>query len=122
MFMVRDDKLDMMLTQRSNDIVPAFSINQIQYVALQMMIAHVLGLKVGKFVHSVGNMHYYNKHEEKGIISFLRNQKASKQKPILKFKPKSNNFEDFRIEDFSVENYTPNTEFNFKIDVALGKL
>ena len=117
MFMVRDEFLDMMLTQRSNDILPAFSINQIQYVALQMMIAHVLGLKAGKFVHSVGNIHYYNKHEK--IVEEFLKKEPSTQQPILKFSPKSNNFEDFTIDDFSVENYEPDA-FNEKLEIALG--
>ena len=118
MFMVRGEFLDLMLTQRSNDILPAFSINQIQYVALQMMIAHVLGLKAGKFVHSVGNIHYYNKHE--GIVKEFIQKKPSEQQPVLKFTPKSNRFEDFTIDDFSVENYTPDP-FNEKLEIALGK-
>lgn len=118
MFMVRGEFLDLMLTQRSNDILPAFSINQVQYVALQMMIAHVLGLKAGKFVHSVGNIHYYNKHE--AIVKEFVKKKPSEQQPVLKFTPKSNKFEDFTIDDFCVENYTYDP-FNEKLEIALGK-
>src|SRR5690606_16072396 len=41
--------LDWTLIMRSSDYLVAGHINMIQYVALQMMIAHHLGYKVGKF-------------------------------------------------------------------------
>ena len=54
--------LDMTLIQRSSDYIMAGYINKIQYVALQMMIAHHLGYKVGKFCHLVQNLHIYDRH------------------------------------------------------------
>ncbi len=59
--------LDMKLTQRSNDYISAGYINKSQYVALQEMVAghlryHGMDIKVGKFTHSITNLHIYDRH------------------------------------------------------------
>ena len=55
---VRGEYLDMMLVQRSGDMLTASGpggINEIQYAALQMMIARHTGYKPGMFTHVVAN-------------------------------------------------------------------
>ena len=59
---VRGEYLDCTLMQRSQDILGAANINNTQYVALQMMVAKHCGLKPGKFMHFVQNLHIYDKH------------------------------------------------------------
>jgi thymidylate synthase len=55
---VRGEYLDMLLVQRSGDMLTASGpggINEIQYAALLMMIARHTGYKPGKFSHIVAN-------------------------------------------------------------------
>lgn len=59
------DYLDMELHQRSSDFVVAGTINQVQYVVLLYMVAHDLGLKVGRFTWFVGNIQIYDRHIDK---------------------------------------------------------
>ena len=64
---VRGEYLDMVLVQRSGDMLTASGaggINEIQYAALLMMIARVCGLKEGVFTHFVANEQIYDRHME----------------------------------------------------------
>ena len=114
---VRGEYLDMILNQRSSDFLMAWSINQAQYVALQMMIAHAVGLKPGKFTHVVGNLHIYDRHLEAAKIMHERKPKST-NRPVMKFEPESNNFYSFKIEDFKLEGYEPNEE-QIKLEIAI---
>lgn len=105
MWSVRGDYLDCTLVQRSQDILGANNINNIQYVALQMMVAYVTGYKVGKFAHFIQNAHIYDRHMD--IAKDFLERPISEKQPKLIFEPKSNNFYDFTIDDFRVEDYEP---------------
>ena len=62
---VRGEYLDMMLVQRSGDMLTASGpggINEIQYAALLMMIARHTGYKPGVFSHVVANEQIYDRH------------------------------------------------------------
>ena len=64
---VRGEYLDMMLVQRSGDMLTASGpggINEIQYAALLMMIARHTGYKPGAFTHVVANEQIYDRHME----------------------------------------------------------
>ena len=115
LFAVRDNFLDLLLIQRSSDLLVASSINCIQYVALQMMIAKSCNLKIGKFTRIVNNLHIYDRHFDKAEI--LLNRKIGKQ-PILKLNTNETDFYKFKIEDFKIENYefqSPQIEFEIAI-------
>ena len=62
---VRGEYLDMLLVQRSGDMLTASGpggINEIQYAALLMMIARHTGYKPGVFSHMVANEQIYDRH------------------------------------------------------------
>ena len=62
---VREEYLDMMLVQRSGDMLTASGpggINEIQYAAFLMMIARHTGYKPGVFTHVVANEQIYDRH------------------------------------------------------------
>lgn len=120
---VRDKYLDMCLIQRSGDMITASGaggVNEVQYACLQMMIAKATGYKAGKFTHFVANEQIYDRHVDAANELLIR---AKQQKldlstsnghydyefePVkMNFNPKSDNFYDFSIEDFSLENYNP---------------
>lgn len=115
MWSVRGDYLDCTLVQRSNDACVAYNINNIQYVALQMMIAHCCGLKPGKFMRVVQNLHIYDRHMD--AAEEYVNRYVSSENPRLVFEPKSDNFFEFTLDDFRIENYHP--EKQIKTEVAI---
>lgn len=112
---VRGEYLDWTLVQRSQDICGANNINNIQYVALQMMVAKHCGLKPGKFLHVIQNAHLYDRHIP--IAEEFLNRPTSEKQPKLIFEPKSDNFFEFTIDDFRVEDYEPQSKIN--IDIAI---
>ncbi len=112
MWVVRGDYLDCTLVQRSSDYIVSVSINEVQYVALQMMIAHTCGLKVGKFTHYICNLHLYDRHIEQALELIRRYEtpnllRGDEEEPQFIFNPKSDNFYDFSIDDFSLIDYEP---------------
>ena len=115
MVTVRGEYLDWTLVQRSQDICGANNINNIQYVALQMMVAKHCGLKPGKFLHVIQNAHLYDRHIP--IAEEFLNRPTSEKQPRLIFEPKSDNFFEFTIDDFRVEDYEPQPKIN--IDIAI---
>lgn len=115
MVTVRGEYLDWTLVQRSQDICGANNINNIQYVALQMMVAKHCGLKPGKFLHVIQNAHLYDRHIP--IAEEFLNRPTSEKQPKLIFEPKSDNFFEFTVDDFRVEDYEPQPKIN--IDIAI---
>jgi thymidylate synthase len=109
--------LDATLIQRSSDYLVANHVNKIQYVALQMMLAHVCDMKPGKFAHFVQNLHIYNKHRLGG--SELMRRTPAPQQPILKLKPDTpKDFYQIGIDNFELLCY--NIEYpRIKFDLAI---
>lgn len=113
---VRGEYLDMVLIQRSGDMLTASGaggINEIQYAALLMMIARHCGYKPGVFTHFVANEQIYNRHVEQAN-EMLNRVKALEEmdnltSPKLLLNPDKTNFFEMTIEDFTVENYEPMT-------------
>ena len=120
---VRGEYLDMLLVQRSGDMLTASGpggINEIQYAALLMMIARHTGYKPGVFSHMVANEQIYDRHmdaandmrsrfsvreqEEFYMESVLR---QTILQPRLVLNPEKTNFYDMTIDDFTMENYNP---------------
>lgn len=98
--------LDLTLIQRSSDYLVAGHINMIQYVALQMMLAHHCGYKVGKFARFTQNLHIYDRHIEQAYELLDRvPPKESQPKLILKADGKS--FYDITENDFELIDYEP---------------
>lgn len=108
---VRGEYLDMVLIQRSGDMLTASGpggINEIQYAALLMMIARHTGYKPGVFSHLVANEQIYDRHYDAAEEILHRYQEDTyQQKPRLILNPDKTNFYDFTIEDFSMIDYTP---------------
>ena len=115
---VRDEYLDMVLVQRSGDMLTASGpggINEIQYAALLMMIARHTGYKPGIFSHFIANEQIYDRHMDAAEEMLKRTYEIEKEEyfngcmrsPKLILNPEKTNFYDFTIEDFTMEDYTP---------------
>lgn len=89
----------------------AGGINEIQYAALQMMIARHCGYKAGKFTHFVANEQIYDRHVEQAkemVKRYMNNKDDIDTKHTkLILNPDKTNFYDFTIDDFTMEDYNP---------------
>ena len=117
---VRGEYLDMMLVQRSGDMLTASGpggINEIQYAALLMMIARHTGYKPGVFTHIVANEQIYDRHidaaiemkkrfKEKVVESYTAHEWEIRI-PELALNPNKTNFYDFTVDDFMMVDYQP---------------
>ena len=59
-FTVLDDKLNMSVVMRSNDLWYGFCNDQYQFSNLQMYVAQKLNIPVGIYYHYAHNLHLYN--------------------------------------------------------------
>ena len=103
-FYVNDGKLSCQLYQRSGDVFLGIPFNIASYALLTMMIAKVCNLKLGDFVHTIGDAHIYNNHLEQINLQMSRTPR-SLPKMIIHGEQKS--IEDFKFEDFELVDYHP---------------
>ena len=101
-FYVANGKLSCQLYQRSADIFLGVPFNIASYAMLTHMMAHVTGLKVGEFVHTLGDAHIYLNHLEQIDEQLSRTPYAL---PRLVMKREVKAIDEFRYEDFEVVNY-----------------
>ncbi len=101
-FYVADGKLSCQLYQRSADIFLGVPFNIASYALLTMMVAQVTGLKLGDFVHTLGDAHLYSNHMEQTKLQLSREPYAL---PTMKINPEISSIFDFTIDDFELINY-----------------
>ena len=92
------------LYQRSADLFLGVPFNIASYSLLTHMIAHVCDLKVGDFIHTIGDGHIYNNHID-AVKTQL--QRTSKPFPKLKIVGDYDSIDDFGMYSFELEGYDP---------------
>ena len=112
---VREDKLDLVLLGRSNDVPVGTPFNEFQYKCLQVLIAYCVGLKPGRFSHFMGNVHYYDKQEE-DILKLLDLPEYEQPKLILDTS-KGTDFFSYTWEDFKLEDYDHGPFIPFEVAI-----
>ena len=113
-FYVADGKLSCQLYQRSADIFLGVPFNIASYALLTMMIAQVVGLEAGDFIHTFGDAHIYTNHFDQ-----IETQLAREPKPLptMKINPEIKSIFDFTFEDFTLESYDPHPLIRGKVSV-----
>jgi thymidylate synthase len=101
-FYVANNKLSCQLYQRSADVFLGVPFNIASYALLTHMIAEVLDMEVGHFVHTLGDAHIYHNHFEQCQLQLTR---EPFDLPKVSFKRKVNSIEDFTFDDIIIENY-----------------
>lgn len=101
-FFVADGKLSCQLYQRSADIFLGVPFNIASYALLTMMVAQVVGLEPGDFVHTLGDAHLYSNHLEQAREQLSRTPGPL---PAMVLNPDVTDLFAFRYEDFRLEGY-----------------
>ena len=103
-FYVADGRLSCQLYQRSADIFLGVPFNIASYALLNMMIAQVVDLEVGDFVHTLGDAHLYSNHIEQADKQLLREPRSL---PTIRINPEVKDILGFKISDFELLDYDP---------------
>ncbi|MEY8441389.1 thymidylate synthase [Lactobacillaceae bacterium 24-114] len=102
-FYVNDGKLSCQLYQRSADIFLGVPFNIASYALLTHMIAHQCGLKVGDFIHTLGDAHIYSNHLDQIKEQLSR---TPHEAPTLILPTKAKEINEYAMDDIKLENYT----------------
>jgi thymidylate synthase len=103
-FYVANNKLSCQLYQRSADIFLGVPFNIASYALLTLMVAQVTNLKLGEFIHTLGDAHIYSNHFDQAREQLKRDPR---ELPSMKLNPNIHNIFDFKFDDFEIKNYDP---------------
>jgi len=101
-FYVADGKLSCQLYQRSADVFLGVPFNIASYALLTMMIAQVVDMVPGEFIHSFGDVHLYKNHFEQAALQLTRKPFPL---PQMKINASIKSVTGFSYGDFELVNY-----------------
>lgn len=113
-FFVSDDKLSLLMHQRSCDLFLGVPFNIASYSLFLHMVAQIAGLKPGEFVHSLGDTHIYHDH-----FDAVKEQLSREPLPLatLKLNPAIKDIDQFTMADIELENYQSHPPIKAKMAV-----
>ena len=113
-FYVADGRLSCQLYQRSADIFLGVPFNIASYALLTIMVAQVCNLRLGDFVHTLGDAHIYSNHMDQ-----VKEQLSREIMPLPKMhiNPNVHDIFSFNFEDFSLENYNPHPAIKAQVAI-----
>jgi thymidylate synthase len=113
----RNGKLSLILYQRSCDLFLGVPFNIASYSLLALVLAKVLDLEPGEFIHDYGDVHIYENH-----IAQFKEQLKRKPRPFpsVKLVGKIKTLADFTPDKVVLENYDPHPTIKAELTVAGG--
>lgn len=113
-WLIKENKLSLIVEARSNDIGLGHPFNVFQYNILQRMMAQICNYDLGEYIYQIGDAHIYERH-----ITPLNEQILNKEynAPTLWINPNINNFYDFTINDFKLLNYNHGPTINMEVAI-----
>lgn len=115
-FYIRPDKrLDMIMTQRSCDVILGLPSNLVEYTAVLLAMAETHNLRPGKFIHIIENAHIYNNTFEYAEQMIEREPEPF---PTLEVVNHHDRVWEYRKEDFELKDYHPKEKI-LKIPVGV---
>jgi thymidylate synthase len=112
-FFVADGKLSCQLYQRSADVFLGVPFNIASYALLTLMVAKVVGLEPGEFVHTFGDAHLYLNHLDQAREQLTREPFPF---PTLTIADKRDLF-GFEYADFTLAGYEAHPHIKAEVSV-----
>ena len=103
-FRILDNKLNLVMFQRSCDVLIGCPSNWVQYSALLLAMSEVLDLEPGEFVHMISDAHIYE-NQLPWVEEIL--SRESKPFPTLKITNSHDDIFAYRPTDFELADYEP---------------
>jgi thymidylate synthase len=113
----RHGKLSLQLYQRSCDYFLGVPFNIASYALLALVLAKILRLEPGEFIHTYGDIHIYENHIEQ-----VKEQLKRKPRPFptVKIVGKMDSLADFTPDKVVLEGYDPYPPIKAELTVAGG--
>jgi thymidylate synthase len=114
---IKDGKLYLQLYQRSADLFLGVPFNIASYALLTIILAQILKVKPGEFIHTFGDAHIYENH-----IPQVKEELKRKPKPLpsIKIDKSVKEISDFTPDMVTLENYEPHAAIKGELTVAGG--
>ncbi|NGX99629.1 MAG: thymidylate synthase [Candidatus Afipia apatlaquensis] len=103
-FYVSKGRLSCQLYQRSGDMFLGVPFNIACYSLLTLMIAQVVNLQPGEFIHTLGDAHIYSNHAEQVGLQLSR---EPRRLPTMHLNPDVQDVFSFVFDDFKLDGYDP---------------
>lgn len=113
-FYVSRGRLSCQLYQRSADIFLGVPFNLASYALLTCMVAQVVGLERGEFVHTFGDLHLYANHVEQAREQLAREPRPA---PRLRLDPAVRSIDDFDARHITLEGYEPHPKIDAEVAI-----
>lgn len=114
---IKDGRLCLQLYQRSADIFLGVPFNIASYALLVEVLAKITGYKPGEFVHTFGDVHFYDNHRDQIKEQLTREPRAF---PGVSISDEVTSLETFRPEHVTLGEYDPHPPIKAELAVVGG--
>lgn len=112
-FFVAEGKLSCQLYQRSADWFLGVPFNIASYALLTHLIAREVGLQVGEFIHTFGDLHLYSDHVEQARLQLQREPRALPRLGI--FQDSSTDIFGYQPNEIQILDYHPHPSIKAEV-------